>query len=55
MKRRDDPTNDNPIRDWETVLGKTADKVLAYRAPARTKKAKKRARKRRKVQRESCI
>ena len=36
-------------------LDRIADKVLAYRVPARTKKAKKRARKRRKVQRESCI
>lgn len=37
------------------LMGVMADKVLAYRVPARTKKAKKRARKRRKVQRESCI
>jgi len=36
-------------------LDRIADRVLAYLVPARTKKAKKRARKRRKVQRESCI
>lgn len=36
-------------------LYQIADKVLSYRVPARTKKAKKRQRKRRKVQRESCI
>ena len=36
-------------------LNRIVDKVLAYRVPARTKKAKKRQRKRRKVQRESCI
>ena len=37
------------------TLAKVADKVLAYRVPARTKKAKKRARKRRQIRRESCI
>lgn len=37
------------------VLDRIADKVLAHRAAARTKKAKKRQRARRKVQRESCI
>ena len=37
------------------VLDRTADKVLAYRVPARTKKAKKRQRKRRQIRRESCI
>ncbi len=36
-------------------LDRIADKVLAYRVPARTKKAKKRARKRRQIRRESCI
>jgi len=33
-----------------TALDRIADKVLAYRVPARTKKAKKRQRKRRKIQ-----
>jgi len=37
------------------ALDRIADKVLGYRAPARTKKAKKRQRARRKVQRESSI
>ena len=37
------------------ALDAIADKVLAYRVPARTKKAKKRARKRRQIRRESCI
>ena len=37
------------------ILNRIADKVLAYRVPARTKKAKKRARKRRQIRRESCI
>lgn len=37
------------------VLDRIADKVLGYRAPARTTKAKKRQRLRRKAQRESCI
>ena len=36
-------------------LDRIADRVLAYHVPARTKKAKKRQRKRRKVQRKSCI
>ena len=36
-------------------LDRIADKVLAYRVPARTKKAKKRQRKARKAQRDSCI
>ena len=36
-------------------LDQIVDKVLAYKAPARSPKAKKRQRKRRKVQRESCI
>lgn len=36
-------------------LDRIADTVLAYKVPARSKKAKKRQRKRRKVQRESCI
>jgi hypothetical protein len=35
------------------VLDRVADKVLAHRAPARTTKAKKRQRARRKAQRES--
>ena len=39
----------------DEIFGKVADKVLAYRAPARTTKAKKRQRARRKAQRESCI
>ena len=34
-------------------LDRIADAVLAYRAPARTKKAKKRQRRRRKVQRDA--
>ena len=34
------------------ALDQIADKVLSYRVPARTKKAKKRQRKRRKVQEE---
>lgn len=42
-------------RWYPEALDKTADKVLSYRAPARTKKAKKRQRARRKVQRESSI
>jgi hypothetical protein len=37
------------------VLDRVADKVLAHRAPARTAKAKKRQRARRKAQRESSI
>lgn len=37
------------------ALNRIADKVLSYRAPARTVKAKKRQRRRRKVQRESSI
>jgi len=37
------------------VLDRVADKVLSYRAPARTTKAKQRQRARRKVQRESSI
>ncbi len=37
------------------TLDAVADQVLAYRVPARTKKAKKRARKRRQIRRESCI
>ena len=37
------------------ALDRIADKVLSYRAPARTAKAKKRQRQRRKVQRESSI
>lgn len=37
------------------VLVRIVDKVLSYKVPARTQKAKKRQRKRRKVQRESCI
>jgi hypothetical protein len=36
-------------------LDRIVDKVLAYKVPARSPKAKKRQRKRRKVQRESCI
>ena len=36
-------------------LDRIVDKVLAYKVPARTKKAKKRARKRRQIRRESCI
>jgi len=36
-------------------LEKIADKVLSYRAPARTAKAQKRQRARRKAQRESSI
>ena len=36
-------------------LGNIVDVVLAYKVPARTKKAKKRARKRRQIRRESCI
>ena len=37
------------------ALDRIADKVLAHKAAARTKKAKKRQRQRRKAQRESCI
>ena len=37
------------------VLDRIADKVLAHRAAAKTKKAKKRQRLRRKTQRESSI
>ena len=37
------------------VLDRIADKVLSHRAAARTKKAKKRQRARRKTQRESSI
>lgn len=37
------------------TVDRVADKVLAYKVPARSPKAKKRQRKRRKVQRESCI
>ncbi len=37
------------------ALDRIADKVLSYRAPARTAKAKKRQRARRKAQRESSI
>ena len=37
------------------LLDRVADKVLAHRAPARTAKAKKRQRARRKAQRESSI
>lgn len=37
------------------LLEQIADKVLSYRAPAKTAKAKKRQRRRRKVQRESSI
>ena len=42
---------------WAEALGlnRIVDKVLSYKVPARTPKAKKRQRKRRKVQRESCI
>ena len=36
-------------------LDRIVDKVLAYKVPARSPKAKKRQRKRRKVQRKSCI
>ena len=36
-------------------LDQIVDKVLAYKAPARSPKAKKRQRKRRQIRRESCI
>ena len=42
------------IERVRAVLNPTADAVLSYRVPARTKKAKKRQRKRR-AQRESSI
>ena len=45
------PLNMKPPKELDRI----ADKVLAYRVPARTKKAKKRARKRRQIRRESCI
>lgn len=41
--------------DEMVKLDRVADKVLAYRARARTPKAKKRQRKARKAQRDSCI
>ena len=41
----------NPPKELDRIV----DKVLAYKVPARSPKAKKRQRKRRKVQRESCI
>ena len=45
------PLNMNPPKELDRIV----DKVLAYKVPARSPKAKKRQRKRRKVQRESCI
>ena len=39
--------------DQKAILDRVADKVLAYRVPPRTKKAKKRQRKSRKVQSEA--
>ena len=53
MKRPNTPAQ--LIQIVREVLDRTSDKVLAHRAPARTTKAKKRQRARRKVQRESCI
>ena len=53
MKRKYTP--EELIGIVREVLGKVSDKVLAYKVPARSPKAKKRQRKRRKVQRESCI
>jgi hypothetical protein len=46
---------DRMKRKVPDVLDRVADKVLAHRAPARTTKAKKRQRARRKAQRESSI
>ena len=53
MKRKYTP--EELIGIVREVLDKVSDKVLAYRVPARSKKAKKRQRKARKAQRDSCI
>ena len=47
-------TSKGPFMKAPKELDRIVDKVLAYRVPARTKKAKKRQRKRR-AQRVSCI
>ena len=49
------PLSKDGMRDLLSLMDRTVDKVLSYKVPARTKKAQKRQRKRRKVQRESCI